>query len=438
MRAGSALGAAALTGCAATVGAGTKGEGSAPSHVEAGSGSRTLTILSMAASIPKEDINQFAAENNCRVSILEYSYDKLTAMLAAGDPPDICRGLGGTDTPFLQLKQLAEPLDPLLKSSRKLRMDMLAPVNNLWRHDGHEQGKGTYWGITKDYSYDLQVWINAELAGETPTNNAPWTYQKILDVAKKATKTSQGRVETYGYGCYLQPPPDLQAVQAMMSTADQRLFRDDFASLDFTQEAGIQAIDFFKQLWDTSATPNPLAPSSNDIYAMCKAGRIGVFQSGYWTQAMFADGKPEDLEKLYLLTTPMLGDERTASVLSATGYWIPRASSQKDLAWKFMEFHLAGESARKRAESGWGIPALITDDKYMPTATTLNKRALAAKQADDPYFKVQSFTPYAKIDALNLDLKKAMERGVKNGHSAKEIAAEATERCNAQLKRGKR
>lgn len=438
-----ALGAAALAGCTSKAGGGDKGGGSdgggdaTPTQHDFGSGSKTFTILGFASDLPEDEMKTFAEENDCKVSIQEYTFDKLTAMLAAGDPPDLCRGSGGTDTPYLQLKKLADPLTPYMESSSVLTADKLDPVNDLWRHDGTRQGAGDFYGIAKDYSYDLDVWVNAELAGETPDPSRPWTYDKVLEVAKKSTKGSGGRVESYGYGCYLETP-HVQIIQAMMLTAGQNLFGEDLKSLDLTQDSAVTAIDVFKQLWEAGATPNPLAPSSNDLYGMFKSSRLGTFQSGYWTQGMLSDGEEAELEKLYLLPTPMIGDTQVAPVLSATGYWIPAKSKQKDLAWKFMEFHLGGESAKARASSGWGIPIIKEDQSLMPTETTMNKRSLECKKVEDPFFKVMDFTPYAKIDALNLDLMKAMEEGVKGKKSSPEIAADATERINAQLTRGQR
>lgn len=442
-----ALGATALTACASTAGGGGDGEAggsdgggdpqATPTQKDFGSGSTTFTILGFASDLPEEEMQQFAEENDCKVSVQEYTFDKLTAMLAANTPPDICRGSGGTDTPFLQLKQLAEPLTPMMDASSVLKADMLDPVNDLWRHDGTVQGKGEVYGVAKDYSYDLDVWVNAEIAGETPDVSTPWSYDKLLEVARKGTKSEGGRVESYGYGCYLETP-HVQIIQAMMLTADQELFSEDLTTLDLTQDAGVQAIDFFKQLWEASATPSPLAPSSNDLYGMFKSSRLASFQSGFWTQGMFADAEESEAEKLHMLPTPMLGDTQVAPVLSATGYWIPKGSKQKELAWKFMEFHLAGESAKARASSGWGIPIIKADQEMIPTETTLNKRALDCKTAEDAYFKVMNFTPYAKVDALNLDLLKAMEDGVKGKKAAKDIAADATKRINAQLERGQR
>lgn len=439
------LGAAALAGCTPKAGGGDSagggsdagGASATPTQHDFGSGSKTLTILGFASDLPEEEMKTFAEENDCKVSVQEYTFDKLTAMLAAGNPPDLCRGSGGTDTPFLQLKQLAEPLTPYMESSSQLTADKLDPVNDLWRHDGTRQGQGELYGVAKDYSYDLEVWVNSDLAGGAPDVNTPWTYQQLLDVAKASTKSSGGRVESYGYGCYLETP-GVQVVQAMMLTAGQNLFSEDFTTLDLTQDAGVQALDFFKQLWDAGATPNPLAPSSNDLYAMFASGRLASFQSGFWTQGMFAEADEAEMEKLYLAPTPLLGGTRVAPVLSASGYWMPKGGKHKDLAWKFMEFHLAGESAKERAKSGWGIPIITEDDSLIPTETVMNQRALACKQAEDPFFQVMSFTPYAKPDALNLDLMKAMQDGVKGKKAAKEIAEDATKRINAQLERGQR
>lgn len=436
-----ALGVAGLTGCAAGAKPGkgdAASDGGGESETQSfGSGSQTLTILSISGSLPEEDLNTFSEENDCTISLQEYAFDKLTAMLAAGNPPDIVRGLGGVDTPYLQWKGIAEPLGSLMEFSEFLSADRLDEVNNLWRHDGTKQGQGQTWGIAKDYSYDLQMWINAELTGIDPSLEKPLTYAELIEAAKKTTKSSGGRVETYGYGCYL-TPPDIQAVQGMMATADAVLFSEDFKTLDLTQDAAVEALDFYRQMWESRATPSPLAPNSNSLYDMFKAGRVDTFQSGYWTQGMMTDATDEEASKLYMIPTPILGDKRFAPVLSATGYWIPKQAKNKELGWKFLEYHLGGASAEARGSDGWGVPIVKEHQELMPTESEMNKRALDGWASDAEHFGVLSFTPYAKVDALNLDLTKALEDGVRAKKKTSEIAADATELLNAQLKRGDR
>lgn len=433
------LGAAALAGCAAGTSAGT-GASDAGGDDEVrsfGSGSTTFTILSMIASLPEDELAQFAQEHDCKVVVEEYAFDKLTAKLAAGDAPDIVRGMGGVDTPYLATKKLAEPLSSYLASSSVLTEDRLDPVNDVWRHDGTVQGVGELYGVAKDYSYDMDLWVNAELVEEVPDLATPWTYDKVLDLSRAAFKESGGRIESFGYGNYLSLP-DVQVLDAMIATTGAELWNEDYSKVDLTSEEGVAAVEFIRTLWEESLTPSPVRPSSEDLYKMFEVSRLGTFQSGFWTQAMWPEMPEEDMEKMHMIPPPVLGDTQISPVLSATGYWIPAAAKNKELSFSFMEFHLAGESATARAASGWGIPIITDDQEQMPDETLLNQRVLDCTEVDKSLFQVRSFTPFAKVDALNLDLSTAFERGVSKGDDAKAIAADATKRLNAQLERGQR
>lgn len=224
----------------------------------------------------------------------------------------------------------------------------------------------------------------------------------------------------------------------MIATADGQLWNEDYSTVDFTSDAAVSAVDFVRTLWSENLSPSPVRPSSEDLYKMFEASRLGTFQSGFWTQAMFTELEEADMEKMHMIPPPILGDTQISPVLSATGYWIPRKAPNKELSFKFMEFHLAGASATARAASGWGIPIITDDQAEMPSETLLNQRVLECTEVDKTLFEVRSFTPYAKVDALNLELSTAFEKGVKGGSGAKTIAADATERLNAQLERGKR
>src|SRR5215471_15716425 len=94
--AASAAGAAALSGC------GSSG------------GKTTLTIMGNSPSeITVQDISEFEAKHpDVKIKMVTVSTTLLTAMFAAGNPPDIVRDQGVPNTPYLVARGLAENLDP--------------------------------------------------------------------------------------------------------------------------------------------------------------------------------------------------------------------------------------------------------------------------------------------------------------------------------------
>lgn len=442
----SAAAAVGATGCAAGTKSTSSAEGSA---APAGSGSSasasagkvsggTLTILNFASDFSKPEIQAFEKEHGCKVVIEEYSFDKLTAMLASNRAPDLCMGDGSTDTPYLATKELAEPLDERLSASSVLKTDDLAGINNLWRYENGSQGSGPLLGLVKDYSSDLTLWVNTSLVGEKAKSTEVWTYDQVLDAAKRGTKQSSGRVESYGYEYYNEKPGIMHLQAMMLSDGKAKLFNDDLTQIDLAQPAGVKAFDFFRQLFEAKATTSALAKSSSNTWQLFESGRLAILQSGYWTQGMFEGYKDTVKNNLVMLPAPQMGADRISPVMGGRGMWIPRTAKNKDLAWAFMEYYFGGAPAQARASSGWGVPALKSLADKMPAKTPINTMALAVQEEENQHFESLTFTPYARATACDLLLRSTLEKGIKSGKSTAEIAADANKAVNDLLKRGKR
>jgi ABC-type spermidine/putrescine transport system permease subunit II len=117
-------------------------------------GSNSVTIMANEGDITDELIAQPRDELGISITVVLFDVTRLTAMLASGQPPDLVRGLGALDTPYLVAREVAEELDPYFAQSAILKVDDLDPVNDLWRFDGQRQGRGPIYGMAKDYSQD--------------------------------------------------------------------------------------------------------------------------------------------------------------------------------------------------------------------------------------------------------------------------------------------
>lgn len=431
------LGAAALTGCAAKAGKEPATTGSAQGAATSAPG--RLTIVGYDAEVPAEMIKAFEAANpGTKVTLVPYSWDKVTTMLAAGNAPDLVRGEGVNDTAFLQLKGLAQPLDDYIASSSVIKADDLMAINDVWRHDGTTQGKGSLLGLVKDYSSDLCVWVNKNIVKDVPSRTTPMTYDELLERAIANTTTSKGRTSVYGLDSYLGTKPHIGWMNAMVTSAGGSLFSDDLASVDMTTEPAVKFLKWNLDLMRAKATISSYNPSAQGPDALYLAGRMAMFMSGYWTQGMIKDAPAALRENSVMLPCPQLGTNRTSPVISGSGMWMPARSKNKDLAWKFMEFYFGQEPARSRAASGWGIPALKSLQSLIPEQSALQKATLATQRGEEKYFKVMNFTPYAKVDAINTALAKVCDAAVKANTDAATVGAECTRAINEILAKGKR
>jgi multiple sugar transport system substrate-binding protein len=78
---------------------------------------------------------------------------KFKAMLTAGTPPDLFR-TQGPQVPNLVERKIVLDINDYLKSSSVLKLDDLAPANNLYVY------KGGRYGMAKDWSPDFNLFVS--------------------------------------------------------------------------------------------------------------------------------------------------------------------------------------------------------------------------------------------------------------------------------------
>jgi len=168
--------AAALTGC---------------SSAGSPAGVTTVTVMYGSEEFAPEYVEEFESENpDIKITMLEFDQTRLNAMLTAGDPPDLVRGLPSAN---LFARGLAAPLDSYLASSTVILESDLEPANDLWRWDGNTRGSGTLYGLVKDYSPDLTIWQNTAIfdaAGVAPfSTSEPSSWDEVLETAEALKAT---------------------------------------------------------------------------------------------------------------------------------------------------------------------------------------------------------------------------------------------------------
>src|SRR5882757_8516510 len=202
-----------LAGAAGTVGAAALASGCS------GGGKTTLTIMGNTPSeITVDDVAEFEAKHpDVKIKFVTVTTTLLTAMFAAGNPPDVVRDQGVPNTPYLVGRDLALNLDPYFAKSTVLAPDKLAQVNDTWRYDGKVQGQGPRYGLAKDYSQDAMVWCNTKVfhdAGvDPPSTTDPMSYDEMLDLGKRLTKRSGAKYTRYG----VDPPFDVSLTAGFLN-----------------------------------------------------------------------------------------------------------------------------------------------------------------------------------------------------------------------------
>jgi len=428
---GTALGAAAAAGAGAL-------SACAPS-AGGGSGKTTLTIMAPENEFSPEFLKSTEEALDITIKRVEVDPTKLTAMLASGTAPDLVRGLGAVETPYIVGRDLALDLDDYFAQSTLLKADDIDPVNDVWRYDGSVQGKGPRYGMAKDYSQDAMFWYNTALfdaAGvDYPSETEPTTYDAWFDMGREITQKDGDTVSVYGLsagglGLFL-------GLVNMTASAGGSLFSEDLATVDFSSPEGQKALTWYLEYARARIGFSPIEPNADGWdWPPYQTGRLAMSWSGYWFGGAIA-AEAELAETSRLAPAPTMGGDRLSPCFGATGYWIPKASKHHDEAWQLFEWFMGGDPAKERAAGGWGMPSLLSLRADLPTGTTAQAQALAAVEAEADYFKVLSFSPYVKVEALDAVLNQYLPDAINEDASAGSLADTLNTDMNALLAEGK-
>ncbi|WP_432066209.1 ABC transporter substrate-binding protein [Streptomyces sp. C10-9-1] len=398
----------------------------------------TIKVMTNTGELTPEAVKPFEqAHPGIMVQLIAYDDTRLNAMLAAGDVPDLVRGAGASITPYLAANKLAHPLDDYFSRSTVLKVDDLAPVNDLWRFDGAEQGAGPRYGMAKDYSQDTTLWLNTKVFEEAgvvlPDVTSPLTYEQLLALGQKLTKRSAGRIQTYGLD--MLNGNVFPKLMTMVASAGGSIFAGDLQSVDFSSAEAQDAIAFYGEFARADIGASVLAPPpETGTLPLFKADRYGILANGYWLGGgLYADPVAEHIR---FATAPQFGTTRISPCFGATGLWMPAKAKNKDAAWAFFEWFMGGEPAKARAASGWGLPALKSLEGELPIEKPAQKQSAEVQRAELAHFSTLTFSPYAKIDALEAALTQQLAVGLQGRHSTGRIADAINDKVNALLKQG--
>ncbi len=408
-----------------------------------GGGKTTLTIMGNAGEITLAYIKEFEKLNpTIKVNFLTFDQTRLNAMFAASSPPDIIRGMG-FDSPYNSARGLALSLDPYLEKSTVLKKEDLVSIQDMWRWDGKQVGQGPYYGLAKDWSLDGTLWCNTALfkkAGlATISTTDPITYDQLLAISKKLAVKQGGKIQAYGVDITW-PNGDLGTANLYQMIAQQngRVFSDDLTQADFTTPAALKSLQYYVDYAQAHIGPTPLDPDPNGWDGPTfQAGRMGIAQDGYWFGGEIGAGTKDLQANALLAPTPLMGSKRISSCYAGTGIWIAANSKNKDAAWKFMEYFIAGPPAQDRAKGGWGISSLKSLVSQMPQDLPYQKQAYQTMQKELQYFVPLTVSPYATSTGIGTILDKYLQQAAKNQLTVSAAAQQITSDVNKLLQQGK-
>jgi multiple sugar transport system substrate-binding protein len=434
--AGFVAGAAALSGCAGSAQSSSKTPAKA---AKAKNG--TLTIMSVQGEITDAEVAAFEkAHPGIKIKQINTDATRLNAMLAAGNPPDVVRDAGTDVTPYIASRGIALNLDEYFAQSSILKEADILPINNVWKWDGSAQGKGSRYGIAKDWSQDAMWWYNADMwsaAGlKAPDPSRPIAYDELFDAAKKLTKSSGGRTSVYGL---FTTTAGMNRIASMVATAGGRILSDDLGTADFTSPEAIAALTWLADAAKAKVGYSLTNPSPDWDGPEYVAGKQATSGQGFWFGGFLGSTAPAYQSKTVFAAAPTLGKKRVSPSFGAVGYWIPTKSKNPGAAFQFMEWYCGGDAARKRISAGNGLPSLKSLLAVVPQETAFQKAAFKVQTAELDYVDVlHNATPYAQTTALDTTLAKTFTAMVGSGASVAKLADQLTKDVNAVLANGKK
>ncbi len=398
-----------------------------------------VVIMHKRHELTEEEEKQFETANpGIEIELLADDMTRFYAMYAAGTPPDLLRTQAPAIPNFLARKMLKD-LTPYFDVSTVLKPADLAPANNYYRANGPlEIGQGKLYGMCKDWSPDFTLFVNKKIFGEAgvavPDDTKPLTYADVFQMAKKLAKFEGARVVRWGYG-YGDWWMD-RIWMNMLAEKKQDLYSDSFTKINLSGNDNAKAIlKYYYDLAKENLVSNPINPSPTWNGEDFTKGTLGLIQYGYWFSAM----AESDVTKgnVIMLPGPTWAGVRRNCTITATGMVMSAATKVPDAAWKVFEWYNGLEPAVARAKSGWGVPALKSQYKLMPSQTPYNQQCQKVLQGelalDTPPLQFNAFlgeTTTADTWAKNLEL--ALKGQLKFDELVKNVETEV----NAAIKDG--
>lgn len=298
---------------------------------------------------------------------------KITALIAAGSPPDIGR-IGAAFVPqFVSKGQLAD-LKPQIDAELNMD-DYYESAFKECEKDGHIYGVpvGIY---TMVMYYNKQMFDDAGIPYPSPDWNNPWTFEQYEDAA---TKLTSGEGANKKYGILAQNHPERSAATVFSMGGN---FFD--ASHENPTFASQPVIDTYQMVQDMinlyKISPTPAQTKTMPVDQMFLSGKLAMFADGSWMLPAFAD-KPDF--KFGIAPVPKGTSSTTVSFIDQ--YVVFENSPNKELAWKAVKSFIQADAEKIMVENNLGgIPV------YRPTVEAEKENLFTMLSAEDKEVLFQS------------------------------------------------
>ncbi len=348
----------------------------------------------------------FEANSGMTMDVIFADDIKLMSMIASGTAPDVWFIPGFGSGAMFAARGLLEPLDDYIAKSEVFDEDDFVDAANLFRWDGKEVGKGTLYGIPRDWSLDNQFWINKKVFEDAgipiPDSKTTYSYDDIMEWAKKCVEYDEdGTQIRWGFGS----TNDLmQLITAMLASQGLSLIDNDSGKVNVDTPEVRAAFEYWKEMYSSKAAISDISTPGDWGGNSLTVDKVGMVCCGYWFGSQLANDELAKvrLEDFELIQAPSV-DPSKPSDACLTGYGVAiwKGSKNKDAAFRLMEMYLGGEWGKQLARSGRGNPGSKRFVEYMPQETEFQKQAFDANKYGMEHMITVQTCPYVTPQGLS-------------------------------------
>jgi len=396
----------------------------------------TLSLMMGEAEFSNDQIKAFTDANpSIKIERVSDDETQFKALLDAGTPPDLIRTDGFRLANLAQRGVLLDLTD-YFNASALIKKDDLAPPNSYYRYQG-----GVY-GMPKDWSPDYSLFASTtafEQAGLTaPSPTKALTYPDLRELARKLTQRDGDKITRMGYGYSFSTFGRI--VQGLLAQRGEKLYKPDFSAIVLKENpAATEIMQYFYDISKENITWNPLSPSPSWAGDDFLKGILGICQLGYWYSAMItADKDTIEKQKPVLLPAPSWdGKQRFNPTAAAVGLVVAKSTKNPDAAWLLFEYYMAGEPAKARAASGWGVPALKSLYPLMPRQSAFQRQVQEQLQDELQYAdNMLEVNPNYDDGVFSNSWMANLEQALRGAISFEQLVATVERDCNAAITLG--
>lgn len=341
---------------------------------------------------------------NCEV-VLEENGSALMAKIAAGDAPDIIRVKSTEQLATYVNKGIVMPIDDMLKKSDLYDENDIYPICiDSFRFDGKEFGKGSIYGLPKDWSTSA-MWVNKEMLAEqgleVPTVENPLTYDSLKEYAEKLTKKENGKVTRFGMIDITSPE---MIAEKILNLKGKSMWSDDFSKTNMKDPEVREAFKYVYDLKVNGYASSPLNPIDGNGNAEFAEGKTAINTFGLYAGNVYKRNaeRTVDLENMQLCPPPVADVDKPLKVSAApVGGVISATTKNPELVFELWEYIHLGKLAEKRAASGFNLPVKKSIAESVNFEDEFNKKnyeyAMKLAELDYMFVKVNPYVTNASV-----------------------------------------